>query len=98
MADIYSFEEGAVPQNKEVILDSRQALDTILRQFSLHTEVEERINDVIVRVQEFAGGSEYLAKGMDDMWLLKDLAHRVEKRGSFTLYYIKLDGRKVTRP
>jgi len=98
MADKFSIEEGQVPANKEVVLDSIDALRDILRSFSLHTELEQRVHDVIVRVQEFSGGSEYLARGMDDHWFLKNTAYKEERRGTFTLYYIKLDGRTVTKP
>ncbi len=98
MADKYSFEEGAVPENKEITLDSIDSLKTALRGFSVHAEVERRVNGALVRVQEFAGGAEFLARGMDDTWFLKDISHKIEKRGSYTLYYIRLDGRKVTRP
>ena len=98
MADKFSIEEGSNNgASKEISLDSMESLESCLRDMSIHTEIEKRINDVIVRVQEFAGGSEYLAKGMGDTWLLNDMAYKKEKRGTFTLYYIKLDGKKVTR-
>lgn len=100
MADKFSIEEGASAENgkgKDIVLDSMESLESCLREMSIHTEIQKRINDVIVRVQEFAGGSEYLAKGMGDTWTLNDMAYKKEKRGTFTLYYIKLDGRRVTR-
>ena len=98
MADKFSFEEGTESTSKEVVLDSVDSLRECVNSLSVFAELEKRVNDVVVRVQDFAGGAEYLAKGNNDLWFLNDISYKKEKRGTFTLYYIKLDGRKVTRP
>lgn len=98
MADKFSFEEGGVPKVKTIVLDSVEALEKALRSFSTHTEIEKRIHDVIVRVMDFAGGSEYLARGATEQFVLKQIAYKTERRGTFTLYYIKLDGKTVELP
>lgn len=97
MADKFSFEEGA-SDNKEITLDSIDALETCLRGLGVFTEIQKRVHDVVVRTQAHVGGNEFLARMDTDLFWLRDVAYKREKRGAFTLYYIKLDGRKVEKP
>lgn len=79
-----------VPQRPEKAPVKLQEMEEAARKLALMVDLEVRGGSLIVRVQESAGSVMFLAQGHEDRAYLQSLAHRVERKGNTTLYYIKL--------
>jgi hypothetical protein len=64
-------------------------LDAVTRTLEVSATVEHRVTDSIVKVMDFAGSAQYLATGDQDVFWLKQLAYKVERRGTVVFYYVK---------
>lgn len=97
MADTFDFTDDS-KKEETVNLNSVEQLKGILYNMSLSTDVTQRSRDVLVRVQSSVGSSEYLARMEGDLHWLKSVSHKREARGSFRLFYIKIEGQEVPLP
>lgn len=87
--------DGSEGDNK-LILDSVQALKSLLLQLDVHTDLEHRVNDLyIVKSMHNMGGSQYLANGIQDVEILSKISEKVEKKEGSNWYYIRLSGQEI---
>lgn len=68
-----------------------EALKQFVAKLSLGADVEERVNDVVIRVTDNIGSAMYFANSTEDREWLRRNAYKQERRGSVTLFYLKIE-------
>lgn len=67
---------------------TKEELEMFVKSAGVHMVLKWKGQMGIVSVFENIGGSNYFSQGSDDLWTVKRFAHKVERRGNATLYYI----------
>jgi len=91
------FNSGA-PVTRKITLSNIEDVRQYLTSKTFHWEIDRILvtsNTAVVRVNENSGTTMFYAQGALQLAELGRLAHRQEKKGFSTLYYIKMDGQEV---
>jgi hypothetical protein len=68
-----------------------ESLRVALHEMSVMADIEPRAHDVIVRVQDNMGTSQFLATAIENHSWLRQKAYKTERRGASVLYFLKMD-------
>jgi len=92
MKKIY-IEENAVEQSNDQELPLNiNRLRSKLAEMSIMTEVEEKPNNcALVRVADGVGTGQYFASAGGDIAWLRSKSNKMERRGAYTFYYLKMN-------
>lgn len=87
--------DGSEGSNK-ITLHEVEDLKSLVHNLDVHGEVEHRVNDLyIVKSMNNMGGSQYMANGIQDVEILKNLSEKIDNKGDSIWYYIRLKGQEV---
>lgn len=86
--DVPEDDVKAPDANKVLTMESLRAH---LHEMSVLAEIEQRAGDAIVLVRDNIGTGQFLANALDDHSWLRSKSYKTERRGTATLYFLRLD-------
>jgi RNase P protein component len=68
---------------------TRDNIKRYVKEMDVAIDMEDKGSQCVLRVHAGIGTGQFLALGAENLSWLQQKAHKVERRGSVTLYYVK---------